>query len=149
MTEWQLLYLVLLTGATLTGKPPIALVAVMWLNFCATVMFNGNFYSVAVADIACGSVLAMRGRREWIVSTIFLSMVPIYLAATHFGLSHNTTYAVIDGLAYVQLFVMGKWDGGMVRFYRHMRGRRAVGSIAVAAAHNNQANSRFHQKAGQ
>jgi hypothetical protein len=136
MTDWQLLYAGLLTLATLTGRPHKALLLVMWGNFCLTLLVNGDPRAVAIADIICASVLVMRTPREAIIAALFLIMIPVYILSHHLSWPAGATYAIVDIIAYAQLCVMGKVDGGYsgIRHYFIQRGHSRRDRLATSWA---------------
>jgi hypothetical protein len=133
MDDWQLLYAGLLTLATLMGRPHKALLLVMWGNFVLTILVNGDPRAVAIADIICASVLVLRTPREAIIAALFVLMIPVYILSHHLSWQIGATYAIVDAIAYAQLCVVGKVDGGYSGLKHYFIQRSHSGRDRVAS----------------
>jgi hypothetical protein len=128
--DWsQQIIAVLIVSAGLTGRQ-WGIVAVFTANFLATMELARNPIDVAIADALAASVILFFWQREQIsrakvVAAIYATMIPIYPALTWAGFPSHTIYAIVDALAIAQLIVMGRWDVGIGRALRSIRGRLA------------------------
>lgn len=131
MSEWQVLYLVLIVAASIWCRDG-RIAAVMWGNFICSIALAASFELVATVDLVSICFLAGRNMRRNIIAALFVFMVPIYFIGT----AANQTYAasaVVDFLAYLQLFMMGRGDVGMGNLARCLRRGRTGASAAVEA----------------
>jgi hypothetical protein len=134
MSEWQVLYLVLIVTASIWCRDG-RIAAVMWANFICSMALAASFELVATVDLVSICFLIGKRVRRNIIAALFVFMLPIYLIGT----AANQTYAasaVVDLLAYLQLFIMGRGDVGLGNLGRHLRGRRDRwrGSLEAGAA---------------
>lgn len=120
--DWsQYIYLVLLLGGSGVAyfHDSKFIVAVMWVNFIATMELSGNPLMVAVADIACAIAILsiLRTKAAWTIAAIFGVMALIYPTSIIIGAA--ATYTIVDVLAYVQILAMGSTGfGNGIRFLR-------------------------------
>jgi len=113
----QIIYLALLligSGAALY-KDRWLIVIIMWLNFSGTLALSEAPFAIGVLDMACATLLlALGSRREYIVSGLFVVMTVLYRFEADLG--RSALYAIVDVLAYTQVFIMG--SGGLGGFIR-------------------------------
>lgn len=120
-----LLALVTASGAALVNDRWL-LVAVMWMNFSATVTLMASPMAVGVTDIVSATVLLWLGsKRDYIVASLFIVMVVLYPFAEQLG--RVVLYDIVNLLAIVQCIVMGRGGfSGLLRcilsFVRDLRG---------------------------
>lgn len=117
----QALFIVLLAAAFYTGRPPLRVMAVMMTNLLGTMTLATTPLAVGVLDLGCAAALAFGSRREAVLCLLFLLMVPIYALDLYFSWPSSTTYAIIDLIAYVQVWVIGNFGG----IWRNVRRRGA------------------------
>lgn len=113
----QLVYACLLlasTGFALRDRRETVwpLIFAMWFNFGATYLLAFDVRAVLVADVLTAAFLTMRGRREGAVAILFILMVPVYVAGGALGWEPAMIYTAIDGIAYLQLLIMGWPNAG-------------------------------------
>jgi len=125
----QYAYIAVLLAATpvafYNGARFVALV--MWLNLIFTLQYSHAPSALMLIDLlsACSIVLVVRDRPALTVAFIFGIMVFAYRLVE--PLEYYTTYSIVDGLAYVQIFAMGSTGfGNGVRIIR----RRARSLLA-------------------
>ena len=121
MSIWQAMLVISFALAVFTGRPKHLLISVMALNFLITAHYRDDLFAVAVADIVAASILVGEGRREDITAYLFLMMPIIYGAGYYLGLKLETIYALVEVLAYIQIFTIGGWGVGLHRLYRSAR----------------------------
>lgn len=131
--DWsQILYLALIILATVYSKDKV-IASVMWANFVCTMALAASPELVATVDLISICLLAGKNARRNIVAAIFVLMTPIYLVGTVLSWGGAATYAIIDVLAYLQLFVMGRGDVGIGNLGRRLRRRRNRRMASVEA----------------
>ena len=83
------------------------IVLVMWANVIATIQFSHAPSALMGIDLlsAVALVAVVRNRAALTIAFIFGVMVFAYRLVEPLG--YYTTYTIIDGLAYVQIFAMG------------------------------------------
>jgi hypothetical protein len=138
MDESQIIYVSLLVAASLTGGPSKALLLVMWGNLGATMFLADNYTHVAAADIIAAVILTLRSRHEGAIALLFAAMLPVYVVADQLSFTKTATYAIIDALAYAQIVILGRWDGGFFNIGGNPDKRGATGRSLGSAARNGQ-----------
>lgn len=131
--DWsQVLYATLLALAIWVGRPGWGIALAMVANLAATMVLAGDPLAVGMADlVVCSWLLAIGTRQALIVAAIFATMQPVYVAAWAFGWPGLATYAIVDALAFAQLWVISGASGGHGDGWRAFARRRGS---AVAAA---------------
>ncbi len=138
MIDWsQWLYCSLLALALYTGQPKPFVAFAMCFDLAGTVLFAADPVAVATVDMMAIALLIGEGRRANTIAALFVAMQPLYVLHA-FGLQLWAVYALVDCVAYLQLFILGRGDVGLVRLCRaalgYLRGRdRAVVSGRNAA----------------
>jgi len=136
----QIIYLALLligSGAALY-KDRWLIVIIMWLNFSGTLALSEVPFAIGVLDMACATLLlALGSRREYIVSGLFVAMTVLYRFEADLG--RSALYAIVDVLAYTQVFIMG--SGGLGGFVRSSKLllfslRDSANGVSVAGGDN-------------
>ena len=108
------------------------IILVMWANFLATIQFSHAPGTLMLVDVlsACAIVLVVRDRAALTIAFIFCVMVFAYRLVEPLG--YYTTYTIIDGLAYVQIFAMGSTGfGNGIRIIR-----RRIRSLLASPVHS-------------
>ncbi len=126
----QYAFIVVLLAATpvafYSGARFVALV--LWLNLIFTLQYSHAPGTLMLVDVlsACSIVLVVRDRAALTVAAAFCFMVFAYRLVEPLG--YYTTYTIVEGLAYVQIFAMGSAGFGTgIRIIRR-RVRRIFGS---------------------
>ena len=83
------------------------IILVMWTNFLVTIQYSHAPGTLMLVDVLSAVILlaVVRNRASMTIAFIFCVMVFAYRLVEPLG--YYTTYTIIDGLAYVQLFAMG------------------------------------------
>jgi len=124
---WTVAYITLLAIALVLGKPTSRVWVVMIANLIGTIVLHDNFLSVGILDLICVVFLLGHDRTQNTLALLFVLMLPVYVAGKYFGWEKSTTYAIVDLLAYIQLWVIGRACFGLSSFNRPPRGRRNLG----------------------
>lgn len=111
--DWQVIYLLALATASWPVRSSPWLVFVMWANLGACALSGWDIRAMVVSDLVCGLLLMAGTNRMVIVGSLFLAMLPVYAVASFQEWPLETTYARVEALAYIQMFVMGRADVGM------------------------------------
>ena len=127
MTIWGIAYITALAGASAIGRD-WRIIAAMWANLGLTLTYAGqDMFAVAIADLICAVWLSQYGGRERVIGALFAAMVPVYLVGGLLAWGDDTTYGVVEVVAYLQCGVLARVDrggAGLVGWYR-----RAAGAI--------------------
>lgn len=115
---FQYLYLVVMAAVLLWVRPKLLVWAIAIGNFFATMALRDDPLSVGVVDATSGAMMLMAGLDMWPVAAIYAVMVLIDLSAWGWSFNLNATYAIIEVLAYLQLFIIGGGIGGTRRLLR-------------------------------
>lgn len=123
MSGWQIMFgAALLAASCVQWRNPLFIVA-MWANYLATLTLNADMVTVIVFDLLAAALLVMRGARESVVAALFLCMIPIYCLTIFGEWPPATTYGIVEIVAYIQLLVMGRIDGGLRAIRGWLSGR--------------------------
>lgn len=129
--DWsQILYLALLVLAIYTGQPNPLIAFAMIFDLVGTMLFAADPFSVAIIDLVAVILLAGEGRRANAIAALFVLAQPVYFLHA-FGLNNAAIYTIVDCIAYLQLFILGRGDVGLARACRYLGSRRRGGNRSV------------------
>lgn len=142
MTAWQIIVALLLAWAWGRGKEPLIL-AVLTVNFAATMALAGDAKMVATLDaLAFSALLMIDTKRADIVGALFALMIPIYWLGAVSGYQPWVAYSVVDLLCYAQIMVAGHGDNGFRHLGRFGGGVR-FGRVHRLAAGGHSSSARY------
>jgi hypothetical protein len=132
MSDWQTIYAVAFMVAFVLGRPERWVVAVMAVNFLGSSALGADLLLVGILDLICVTVLIGQSREGNIVAALYVLMLPIYVAASHFGWGNGTTGGIVEAIGYVQILVATNVLGGLGGRNRPAD-RRRLGSVGHLA----------------
>lgn len=116
---WSAIFILCMAAVLVAVRPtPLVWVAMVGNLIVATAL-RDSVLAVGVADVSSGALMLLGGAAMWPVGAIFAIMTICDVAAWGFAFDLDTTYAITEGLAYVQLFIIaGGLGGGTLRRVR-------------------------------